>query len=94
MWITLPTGPQGIDIDDETVCRGDVEGIGWDGDLEQLVMLGTLSTAAVGYVILTHRTDISRIFVWPVAYAAIAGGAVAAVISWRYRVAALTSPGD
>lgn len=53
-------------------------------------VLGILAIGFIGYSVLTGNTEIARMLVWPFAYAGIIGGSVAAVVSWRHRIAQLT----
>lgn len=55
--------------------------------------VGTLAILFIAFGILTNRSEIPRILVWPFAYAGIIGGAIAAVVSWRHRVASMFRSG-
>ncbi|MBU3749716.1 MAG: hypothetical protein FGM52_04570 [Mycobacterium sp.] len=56
--------------------------------------VGSLAIVLVGFGIVTHRPEIPLLLVWPCAYAAIIGGAITAVTSWRHRLSSLFSSHD
>lgn len=53
--------------------------------------VGTLAIASIAVAVLTGHGAVARILVWPLAYAGIIGGSVAAVVSWRHRVRSMRS---
>lgn len=55
-------------------------------------VVGTIACLCIGYVLLTGRDDVAQILIWPLAYAGIIGGAIAATVSWRRRVASMFTP--
>ena len=54
--------------------------------------LAALSCVAGAWGVLFDRSESTRLVAWPIAYAAIAGGAVAVVVAWRHRVDAMLRP--
>lgn len=56
--------------------------------------LGTLSAVISGWGVLAGHAESVRMFSWPIAYSAIAVGAVAVVLSWRHRVWTMLRPRD
>lgn len=55
-------------------------------------VVGIIGIMAIGFALVSGRWDTVRILVWPLAYAAIIGGAIAAVISWRHRISSMFTP--
>lgn len=56
--------------------------------------LGALSAVISGWGVLAGHAESVRLFAWPIAYSAIAVGAVAVVLSWRHRVWTMLRPRD
>lgn len=56
--------------------------------------VGSLAILFIAFGVLTGRTEIPRFLVWPFAYAGIVGGAIAAVVSWRYRTSLMFTAPD
>jgi Kef-type K+ transport system membrane component KefB len=56
--------------------------------------LGALSAVISLVGLLSGHGESVRLFAWPLAYAAIAVGAVALVLSWRHRVGTMLQPRD
>jgi hypothetical protein len=56
--------------------------------------LGALSAVISLVGLLSGHGESVRLFAWPLAYAAVAVGAVAVVLSWRHRVWTMLQPRD
>lgn len=56
------------------------------------VLLAAVAAAAFGVAVITGRIDVPAAVVWVASYLAIGGGAIAAVLMWRHRVAQFSLP--